>query len=91
MNIHFIPNKQRRNPTICILSINSIKIDLAMKNQIYKYTGGTLSMFMTFIIHCALRDTRASGSFFQNMVADPMYNYAMTVRCWFYYSFCKYS
>ncbi len=47
-------------------------------------------MFMTFIIHCALKDTRASGSFFQNMVADPIYNYAMAVRCWFYYSLCKY-
>ncbi len=62
-----------------------------MKINIYKYTGGTMSMFMTFMIHCALNDTRANGSFFQNMVADPVYYYTLAVRCWCSYSFSKYS
>jgi hypothetical protein len=50
-----------------------------------------MSMFMTFMIHCALNDTRANGSFFQNMVADPVYYYTLAVRCWCSYSFSKYS
>jgi hypothetical protein len=60
-----------------------------MKNQIYK--GSSLSMFITFILHCALKDTRASGSLFQYMLADPIRDHGLTVRCFFHYSFGRYS
>src|SRR4051812_24384705 len=64
-----------------------------MKDEIYKYTGSTLSMLITFILHCALKDTRASGSLFQYMIADAIRDHALAVRCWFwrYYWLCRYS
>jgi hypothetical protein len=89
LHIDFIQNRHHRNTALCVLSIISTKIGSAMKNQIYK--GSSLTMFITFILHCALKDTRASGSLFQYMLADPIRDHGLTVRCFFHYSFGRYS
>jgi hypothetical protein len=61
-----------------------------MKSQIYKWIVSSLSMFITYIFHCVLKNTRASGSLFQLMFADPICDSIMAIRCWFHYSCSRY-
>ena len=63
---------------------------LTMKNAMSTSVGISLSMFMTFLFHCALDKTRASGFFFQNLIADPMRDHILALRCLFNFPIGKY-
>jgi hypothetical protein len=61
-----------------------------MRSQIYKWIVSSLSMFITYIFHCVLKNTRVSGCLFQLMFADPICDSIMAIRCWFHYSYSRY-
>jgi hypothetical protein len=68
----------------------STQIVLSKKNDISKCIGVTLSMLITLIFYCSLKNTRANHFFLQNMFADPIRDYALAIRCWYQGSLSKY-
>ena len=40
-----------------------------------------LSMIMTFVLYCTLKDTRASGFIYQTLAVDPGRDLLIFIRC----------
>lgn len=53
-----------------------------MDSSVHIVIATTLSMIMTFMLYCILKDTRASGSLFQNILVDRTRDQLLYTRCW---------
>jgi hypothetical protein len=88
--IDLIPKRENKNRLISIPFVMFTQMILSMKNKIWKCLGSSLSMLITLIFCCTLRDTRAHSSFLQNMFADELRDYVLALRWEGHSSYSKY-
>jgi len=61
-----------------------------MKNNIHFMIVTTLSMVITFLLHCSLKDTKANGFFIQNTLIDTTCDVLLHVCCFWNNGICMF-
>ena len=52
-----------------------------MNSRMHLMIVTTLSMIITFILHCILQDTRANGFVYQTIFIDTVRDVLLSLRC----------